>query len=634
MNPIAEHVARARRLRRARPSTRAATGSRAASFDLDGPREVAGRARTCFAWLTARPDVDAQHVGAFGHLARRRRGLALGASRACRSRRSSRSRRGPTSTTRSSRRTCPSRARSSSFLGSIPPSRTDAGARRAEGRRCSRARTSRRIRALRATALELDGSSARCKTPTFMLPGPARLRVRDRPGRRTPTRSSRARSGSTSATSATRRRRFPRADAAFYLVERKPGSTASSRASRTGSTRAAPVELAPDPWTGKTAKYCGPRRGHVDLRLAFRGAKTIAPAGKVVRTVKLPRRAKLETFGAPVRPADRLEPTGWSHLVAVLDARSRRTARQTVVSEGGAATTLGRTPRRVAIRLIDDATLDPARLAARGSRSRPPRRRRARTTSSTSSASPTGSRVTLGPATLTLPVLRTAGVAVRRLARCSRRCSSLAPARSRARPRDPGVTSTSDPARRHRPAQRPEPRRSAPSAPGAKAYFDYVNDARRRRRAEDRLHVPRRRLRPGAAPCSRRASSSRRTSVFAIFNSVGTEHNARDRAAPERSSGSRSSSAAPARAPSRKPKRVPVDARLPAELLRRGRDLRALPRDALAEGEDRRPLRESRLRQGPARRPAQGPRPARAATSRRRRATTSPTPRCARRSRA
>ena len=121
--------------------------------------------------------------------------------------------------------------------------------------------------------------------------------------------------------------------------------------------------------------------------------------------MKLPRR-RLEQLGAPVLRLTASSATGWSHLVAVLTAIAPN-GKQTIVSEGGAATTLGRTPRRVAIRMIDDATPIPA-----GSRLR-------LTLAATSLAQSSdnvlyfvgvapGSRVTLGPATLTLPVLRKA----------------------------------------------------------------------------------------------------------------------------------------------------------------------------------------------------------------------------------
>jgi len=51
--------------------------------------------------------------------------------------------------------------------------------------------------------------------------------------------------------------------------------------------------------------------------------------------------------------------TGWTHLVAVLVARTP-SGREIVVSEGGAPTSLTAKPRLLTIRLISEATLIPA----------------------------------------------------------------------------------------------------------------------------------------------------------------------------------------------------------------------------------------------------------------------------------
>ena len=85
-----------------------------------------------------------------------------------------------------------------------------------------------------------------------------------------------------------------------------------------------PVELAADPWTGRTSEY---RSLPATRTLAFasrrRGA--LVPGGKVVRTFGLPRRP-LETFGAPMVRATVSTPTQWPRLVAVLLARAPRRA--------------------------------------------------------------------------------------------------------------------------------------------------------------------------------------------------------------------------------------------------------------------------------------------------------------------
>jgi predicted acyl esterase len=159
-----------------------------------------------------------------------------------------------------------------------------------------------------------------------------------------------------------------------------------------------PVEVAPDPWTGRTFSHRSfpPTRS---LRLAFPGRKTIGAGGTVVRTVRLPAR-RLETFGAPILRVRASSSTGWPRLVAVLSALTPRG--RVVVAEGGAQTPrVGATARQVALRLTDQAT--PIRP-----------RSRIRVTLATSSADllylpfplSQGVKVTIGSVRLTLPVLR------------------------------------------------------------------------------------------------------------------------------------------------------------------------------------------------------------------------------------
>jgi len=114
------------------------------------------------------------------------------------------------------------------------------------------------------------------------------------------------------------------------------------------------------PWTGLVA---GNNKLFATRRVAFtlRGTKTIAKAGKIVRSTARTR-TKLETFGAAdVRLTARLT-GGWSRLVAVLTAKPRR-GPEIVVSEGGVSTSGLRGTRRLTIRMISDATFIP-----RGSR--------------------------------------------------------------------------------------------------------------------------------------------------------------------------------------------------------------------------------------------------------------------------
>jgi predicted acyl esterase len=165
----------------------------------------------------------------------------------------------------------------------------------------------------------------------------------------------------------------------------------------------APVALAPSPWRGKPKTYKqlpATRR----LTIALPGTDRLSGAGRALReSGRFTGRA--ETFGsATVRVSVRLT-GGWSRLVAVLTAQ-KRTGKEVVVSEGGINTTGLKGKRRLSIRLIDTATLIP-----RGARLR-------LTIASSSLAQnpgnllylnlpmPKTARVTVGSATLVLPILR------------------------------------------------------------------------------------------------------------------------------------------------------------------------------------------------------------------------------------
>jgi pimeloyl-ACP methyl ester carboxylesterase len=164
------------------------------------------------------------------------------------------------------------------------------------------------------------------------------------------------------------------------------------------------VELAPEtPSRPSYASYRGlpPTRRP---EYALRGRRRIGPSGKIVRVTR-PVRAMLETFGSPVVRAPVRLSGGWSRLVAVLTAKPPR-GPEIVVSEGGVNTAGLRGRRRLAIRLIDQATLIP-----RGSRLE-------LTLAASSLAQnpgnllylnlpmPSGARISIGDAELTLPVLR------------------------------------------------------------------------------------------------------------------------------------------------------------------------------------------------------------------------------------
>jgi predicted acyl esterase len=168
-----------------------------------------------------------------------------------------------------------------------------------------------------------------------------------------------------------------------------------------GIDKRRPVEVAPDPWTGKTFSYRALPARRV-LRLRFGGTGSIGYRDKVARTgPRLKRR--LETFGSPVLRVPLSSTSGWPHVVAVLSALTPQ-GKEIVVSAGGSRTQLGRRPKRVVIRLISQATFVP-----RGSRLR-------LTIAATSTAQspgnllylsgvPSSAHLDVGPAGLTVPVL-------------------------------------------------------------------------------------------------------------------------------------------------------------------------------------------------------------------------------------
>lgn len=135
----------------------------------------------------------------------------------------------------------------------------------------------------------------------------------------------------------------------------------------------------------------------------LRGQKALVQLTKAVRTTKRTTTA-LEVFGPPEVRVKATAAGGWSRLVAVLTARTP-SGQEIVVSSGGVPTTPG--TRTYRIRLIDQATFVP-----NGSRF-------SVTLASSSSAQhpnnllyldlpmPAGARVTLGPVTLRIPVLKT-----------------------------------------------------------------------------------------------------------------------------------------------------------------------------------------------------------------------------------
>jgi predicted acyl esterase len=193
----------------------------------------------------------------------------------------------------------------------------------------------------------------------------------------------------------------PPGEAAHVLPEVREWFDRYLKGLPNGIDRKPPIEVAPDPWTGRTFQYRTlPARK--TLRLSFPGRAEIASAGKVART-KPRLRTRTETFGSPVLRVSLASPNGWPEMVAVLSALTPQ-GKELVVSAGGARVRLGPKPKQVTVRLISQLTAIP-----RGSRLR-------LTIAATSTAQSSGNllyftgiprsrRLVVGPASLSVPVL-------------------------------------------------------------------------------------------------------------------------------------------------------------------------------------------------------------------------------------
>lgn len=169
-----------------------------------------------------------------------------------------------------------------------------------------------------------------------------------------------------------------------------------------GVDKEKPVQVAPDPWSGKPASFT--RMPTVKrITLVSSGRSALTDHGKVVRTLRLPQRT-LEQFGAPVVRVTASTPNQWPHLVAVLTAVDSHGA-ESILSDGGSLTLFGHKAKTVSFRLISDANLIPRGVKLRlylGA------------TSTVQNIAnllylkyvPDGSRLTVGKVTLTLPVLQ------------------------------------------------------------------------------------------------------------------------------------------------------------------------------------------------------------------------------------
>ncbi|MDH5333661.1 MAG: hypothetical protein OEW65_07250, partial [Thermoleophilia bacterium] len=192
---------------------------------------------------------------------------------------------------------------------------------------------------------------------------------------------------------------FPAADTAAMLAEGKQWFDRFLRGVPNGIDTAKPVVIAASGSARVTRLDALPRTTRT--RVPLKGSATIGQRGKVVRR-GAPTTTPLEVFGAPTVTVPIRAAGGWSRLVAVLTARTAA-GQEIVVAGGGVPTAPGQ--RTVTIRMVDQVTFVP-----KGSRL-------TLTLASSSLAQNPGNllyldlpmaasaRVTIGTATLTLPVL-------------------------------------------------------------------------------------------------------------------------------------------------------------------------------------------------------------------------------------
>jgi predicted acyl esterase len=375
-------------------------GASGGLFSGDGPREIADF-RELFAYLAARPEIDEQHIGAWG--------ISLGGGAVWRSLVEgipfAAAEVLETWTDLYSALIPGDLSKSGAvfaFLNSVPADRIspDVLGIRQDALQSTNLGALRAFSAQRSSRPDLG----RITTPVFMfqgrrdfafgidqaaaaftgLAGPKRLYV-----------------GNFGHAPST----FPGPDIAVVLSEGSDWFARFLKGLPNGIDTRPPVEVAPDPYRETPpVAFAGlpPTRS---AAYTFPGHRArIGPSGKVVRTLARTK-TKLETFGAPVVTAAITPLGGWTHLVAVLTAVTPG-ASTVVVSEGGASTLL-RSRGELTIRLISDATVIP-----RGSRLR-------LTLAGASTAQdpanllylegvPPGARITIGKVSLKLPVLRRA----------------------------------------------------------------------------------------------------------------------------------------------------------------------------------------------------------------------------------
>jgi dienelactone hydrolase len=141
----------------------------------------------------------------------------------------------------------------------------------------------------------------------------------------------------------------PAAEQPYYLQECVQWFDRFLKGIPNGIDTKPPVEVAADPWNGKTASFAT-LPPTTALTVPFKGRGTMRGEGKIVRMSKVSFAAH-ETFGAPVVRAS--VAGSFTHVVAVLTGGS------TIVSEGGTRLTPTSKPHTISIKLISTAVAIP-----------------------------------------------------------------------------------------------------------------------------------------------------------------------------------------------------------------------------------------------------------------------------------
>ena len=318
-------------------------------FDVDGPREVQD-VRDLFAWLTARPEIDRAHVGAWG--------ISLGGGAVWESLKAG----VPFAAAEVSETwvdlyeaLAPGNLSKSGaifqFLNSVSTDRTDPEVNALK----SDALQSKNQGSLRAFARSRSALDAlpQIKTPVMIfqgrrdfafgleqgltayakLGGPKRLYIGD--------------FGHAPSI-------FPGPDAEAMFAEALTwfGQYLKGPTALTPM----PVQVAPDPWRGAAQAFTSLPKLATARKKTLKVRKTFGWAGKTVLALPSPSRGALETFGAPVVTVTATTKTRAPQLVAVLEAVAGGTS--TIVSEGGTKLP-ARKSFTTSFPLISDATLIP-----------------------------------------------------------------------------------------------------------------------------------------------------------------------------------------------------------------------------------------------------------------------------------